>query len=101
MFEGTIKPGFAILAMPAGSLRTIDDLVATSRLGVEFNALTSHSDASRMRSDLYYADPATILDYCLRRFSRNVVLDHDYELYEFTVIVRLDRRPPATQYLGG
>lgn len=82
-------------------LRTIDDLVATSRRGVAFNALTSHSDASHMRDDLYYADPATLLDYCLRRFSRNVILDHDYELYEFTVIVRLDRRPPATQFQKG
>lgn len=82
-------------------LRTIDDLVAVSRRGVAFNALTSHSDASHMRNDLYYADPATLLDYCLRRFSRNVILDHDYELYEFTMIVRLDRRPPATQFQGG
>jgi SAM-dependent methyltransferase len=82
-------------------LRTIDDLVAASRLGVAFNALTSHSDATFMRDDLYYADPAALLDHCLRRFSRNVVLDHDYELYEFTVIVRLDRRPPATQFQGG
>jgi hypothetical protein len=82
-------------------LRTIDDLIAVSRIGVAFNALTSHSDLSHMRSDLYYADPAQLLDYCLRNFSRNVILDHDYELYEFTVIVRLDRRPPATQFQGG
>jgi SAM-dependent methyltransferase len=82
-------------------LRTIDDLVAVSRLGVAFNALTSHSDVSHMRSDLYYADPAQLLDYCLRNFSRNVILDHDYELFEFTVVVRLDRRPPATQFQGG
>jgi SAM-dependent methyltransferase len=82
-------------------LRTIADLVAVSRLGVAFNALTSHSDSSHMRSDLYYADPAQLLDYCLRNFSRNVILDHDYELYEFTMIVRLDRRAPAAQFQRG
>jgi SAM-dependent methyltransferase len=82
-------------------LRTIDDLVSVSRVGVAFNALTSHSDRSHMRDDLYYADPAFLLDYCLRRFSRNVIIDHDYALYEFTVIVRLDRRAPANPSNGG
>jgi len=41
-----------------------------------------------MREDLYYADPCFIFDYCKRNFSRNVALLHDYELYEFTIIVR-------------
>ena len=29
------------------------------------------------------------------RYSRDVVLRHDYELYEFTLLVYLDRRPPG------
>jgi SAM-dependent methyltransferase len=77
-------------------LATIDELVRISRRGIAFNALTTHSDQERMRPDLYYADPAMLLDHCLRHHSRNVVLNHNYELYEFTVIVRLDGRPPAT-----
>jgi SAM-dependent methyltransferase len=81
-------------------LETIDDLVALSRRGVAFNALTAYADRPLMRDDLYYADPAVLLDHCLRRFSRNVIVDHDYELYEFTVIIRLDRRPPAVQHQG-
>ena len=82
-------------------LATIDRLASISRRGMAFNALTSHSDPDRMRPDLYYADPAELLNYCLRRHSRDVVLRHDYELYEFTVIVRLDGRRPAGQSSGG
>jgi hypothetical protein len=82
-------------------LETIDKLASISRLGMAFNALTSHSDPDRMRGDLYYADPAELLDYCLKRHSRHVVLRHDYELFEFTVIVRLDGRAPVKQPSGG
>jgi SAM-dependent methyltransferase len=82
-------------------LATIDRLASISHRGMAFNALTSHSDVNRMRPDLYYADPAELLDYCLRRHSRDVVVRHDYELYEFTVIVRLDGRRPVAQPSGG
>jgi SAM-dependent methyltransferase len=76
---------------------TLDCIVALSRRGIAFNALTSHSDPDRMRAYLHYADPAQLLDHCLRRYSRDVALRHDYELYEFTLLVRLDARPPAHQ----
>lgn len=56
--------------------------------GFSFNCLTSYSDADKMRDYLYYADPAILFDYCKRHFSRNVALLHDYDLYEFTMIVR-------------
>ena len=75
---------------------TLDRMVELSRRGIAFNALTSHSDPDRMRDYLHYADPASLLDTCLRRYSRDVALRHDYELYEFTVVVRLGRRPPVT-----
>lgn len=70
---------------------TIDRLAALSRRGFAFNMLTSHADPDRMRDDLYYADPAAWLTYCLRRFPRSVALLHDYQLYEFTMLVRTDR----------
>jgi SAM-dependent methyltransferase len=60
----------------------------TSARGFAFNCLTSYSDADRMRSDLYYADPCALFDLCKRRYSRHVALLHDYGLYEFTILVR-------------
>lgn len=78
-------------------LETIERMAQSSRRGMAFNALTSHADPEYQRSDLFYANPAEVLDHCLRRYSRNVLLHHDYDLFEFTVIVRLDGRPPAGQ----
>jgi len=62
---------------------------ALSANGFAFNMLTTHCDPPKMRSDLYYGDPAVWLDYCLTTFSPDVALLHDYPLYEFTVLVRL------------
>lgn len=67
---------------------TLDAIDRTSARGFAFNCLTSYSDADRMRPDLYYAPPTEMFDTCKRRYSRNVSLLHDYELYEFTVIIR-------------
>jgi SAM-dependent methyltransferase len=71
-----------------GALTDFDRL---SRRGFASNFLTKYSDADRMRGDLYYADPLQLFDYCKRHFSRDVALLHDYELYDFTLIVR--KRP--------
>lgn len=70
---------------------TLPELADFATRGFAFNLLTSYSDPPKMRSDLYYADPCFYFDYCKRHFSRNVALLHDYGLYEFTIIVRLDR----------
>jgi SAM-dependent methyltransferase len=78
-------------------LAMIEEIAGLSIRAMSFNALTSHTDPGRRRPDLYYADPAELLDHCLRRYSRDVVLFHDYELYEFTVVALLDRRPPAQE----
>jgi SAM-dependent methyltransferase len=76
-------------------LEMIDQMAGLSVAGMALNALTSHTDPGRRRPDLYYADPAALLDRCLRSYSRDVALRHDYALYEFTILVRLDGRPPA------
>ena len=68
--------------------RSLDILNGTSRCGFAFNCLTSYSDSEMTRPHLYYADPLQIFDLCKRRYSRNVALLHDYDLYEFTVLVR-------------
>jgi SAM-dependent methyltransferase len=72
-------------------LETIEDLAAISSRGFAFNALSSYSDPEKRRSDLYYADPLELFDHCKRRISRFVSLLHDTPLYEFTLLVRLER----------
>ncbi len=82
-------------------LGVLDDLHAHSRLGFAFNGLTRYSDADRMRPDLYYADPLWLFDWCKRKYARNVALLHDYDLYDFTIIVRKDEAfAPRTGHEG-
>jgi SAM-dependent methyltransferase len=59
-----------------------------SRKGFAFNMLTSYSDPEFKRPDLYYGDPCFYFDACKRHFARNVTLLHDYQLYDFTILVR-------------
>lgn len=67
---------------------TLQAMNSSSIRGLAFNCLTSYSDPECRREDLYYGDPCYWFDYCKRSFSRNVSLLHDYELYEFTILVR-------------
>jgi hypothetical protein len=69
-------------------VKTITAMNALADRGFSFNLLTKYSDADHMRPDLYYADPGFFFNYCKRNFSRNVAILHDYDLYDFTVIVR-------------
>lgn len=69
---------------------TIREMRVHSEAGLAFNMLTSYSDPERMRADLYYADPGFVFDLCKRELSRNVALLHDYGLWEFTILVRLE-----------
>lgn len=75
-------------AWTAYALETIDSLDRLSRRGFAFNMLTMYSDRERMREDLYYGDPSLLFAYCKEHCSRNVALLHDYDLYEFTILVR-------------
>ncbi len=67
---------------------TLELMNRKSAKGWAANFLTSYSDRDRMRSDLFYADPCKLFDWAKRNVSRHVALLHDYELYEFTLIVR-------------
>ena len=67
---------------------TLEILNSSSRLGFAFNCLTSYSDTDKVRDYLYYADPCVLFNFCKQHYSRNVALLHDYELYEFTILVR-------------
>lgn len=69
-------------------VHTINVMNEVSRKGFSFNMLTSYSDRERMKDHLFYGDPLFFFDYCKRNFSRNVALLHDYEIYDFTILVR-------------
>lgn len=67
---------------------TLDLLDNWSNKGFAFNCLTSWSDEDKMRDNLFYANPGMVFDYCKKKYSKNVALLHDYDLYEFTILVR-------------
>jgi SAM-dependent methyltransferase len=67
---------------------TLDMMNESSRLGFAFNCLTKYSDKDKMRDYLYYADPCKIFDWCKNKYSKQVALLHDYDLYEFSILVR-------------
>lgn len=69
-------------------LHTLAVLNQKSRVGFGFNLLTRYSDPPYMKPELYYADPSFLFDYCKRNFARNVALRHDYDEYDFTILVR-------------
>ena len=68
--------------------QTLRVLYDSSSEGFAFNCLTKYSDRERMQNKLFYGDPSFFFDWCKNNFSRNVALLHDYDLYEFTIIVR-------------
>jgi hypothetical protein len=69
-------------------VKTVNRLWELTTRGMAFNALTSYSDKEYTRADLYYPDSKWWFDYAKRNLSRNVALLHDYNLYDFTLIVR-------------
>jgi SAM-dependent methyltransferase len=73
-------------------VKTLDLMNKNSKQGFAFNFLTIYSDKEYMREDLYYADPCFIFDFCKKKYSQNISLLHDYNLYEFTIIVRKEEK---------
>ena len=43
-----------------------------------------------MKDYLYYANPEEIIAYCKSNFSKDVALMHDYGLYEFTILKKMN-----------
>jgi SAM-dependent methyltransferase len=75
-------------------IETVRAMAGLADRGFAFNLLTTYSDAERRRPDLHYADPCWFFDHCKRNYSRHVSLFHDYGLYEFTILVRLELDHP-------
>lgn len=69
-------------------LDNLHQMDSKSTAGFAFNALTRYSDKDKMQDYLYYADPLYLFDYCKKKFSRNVALLHDYNQFDFTILVR-------------
>jgi SAM-dependent methyltransferase len=74
-------------------IATLATLARQSRKGFAFNMLTRYADREKLQDYLYYADPGEYFKLCKESHSRNVALLHDYDLYEFTVLVKLDSEP--------
>jgi len=69
-------------------LSTLKQINIKSDNGFSFNVLTKYSEKNYMRDHLYYADPLFFFDFCRQNFSKNISLIHDYNLYEFTILVK-------------
>ena len=69
-------------------LKQLEIINQKATKGFAFNLLTSYSDEEFKKDELYYASPSLFFDYCKTNFSKNVALLHDYDEYDFTIIVR-------------
>lgn len=69
------------------TLSSLRKLYAASRCGIAANFLTGYSDPDRKRPDLFYPSPERMFSFG-KGLSRNVALLHDYEIYDFTLIIR-------------
>lgn len=67
-------------------LSVLNNLNEFSQKGFSFNMLSTYVDYTS--ENLYYGDPSFYFDYCKKHFSKNVALLHDYNLYEFTIVVK-------------
>jgi len=65
---------------------TITNMFENSKKGISFNLLTKYVDFEA--KDLYYADPCYFFEFCKKSLSRSVNLLHDYQLFEWTIVVR-------------
>jgi SAM-dependent methyltransferase len=75
------------------TLSVLQKLYDASTCGIAANFLTGYSDADRKRPDLFYPSPERMFTFG-KSLSRNVALLHDYEIYDFTLVIR---RPLAPQ----
>jgi SAM-dependent methyltransferase len=65
--------------------KKLQELDANCSKGFSFNLLTSYVDWEEPH--LFYGDPCYWFDFCKRSFSKKVTLLHDYDLWEWTIVV--------------
>lgn len=66
-------------------LQMVDKMFEMSEVAVAFNFLSAYRTFTD--PDLFYIDPAEMLDHCMKHLSRFVILDHGYPLFECTATV--------------
>jgi SAM-dependent methyltransferase len=66
----------------------LDELNHYSSKGFSFNLLSTFVDWQE--DHLYYGDPTFWFEHCKKKYSRYVSLLHDYQLFEWTIIVKKD-----------
>lgn len=64
---------------------TLLQMASQSRRGIAFNGLSTYVDWQEPH--LHYADPLVLFDFCKRKISRFVTLQHDYNLFEWTLSI--------------
>jgi SAM-dependent methyltransferase len=67
--------------------QTWDSINQHSKKGFAFNMLTTYSDKEFMKDSLYYGSPEEVFRHCRSNYSKRVLLDHSYPLYEFSIMV--------------
>ena len=85
-----VKLDFGLSEWNQHILMTLHEMASVSLKGFSFNCLSNNADEYKMQDKLYYGDPMFFFDYCIKNFSSNVALLHDYNLYEFTILVRAE-----------
>ena len=65
---------------------TLINMFEYSEKGISFNLLTTYVDYED--ENLYYGDPKKYFSFCKTKLSKNVSLFHDYNLFEWTIIVK-------------
>lgn len=67
---------------------TLLKLGVMSKKGFAFNLLSTYVEWREKH--LYYGDPHYFFDFCRTRISKYVSLLHDYPLFEWTILVRIE-----------
>lgn len=65
--------------------KTIQNMFENSKKGISFNFLTTYVDYKA--NNLFYQSPEEIFGFCMEKYDKNVQLIHNYELYEFTILI--------------
>lgn len=69
-------------------INTLNKINSIAINGFSFNILTSYSDEEYLKDYLYYASPEFFFKHCKLSYSKQISLLHDYDLYEFTILVK-------------
>lgn len=66
---------------------TLNRMWELSKEVMAFNVLSLISDPLRRSANLYYSEPASVLNYCMQTFSPHCYLNHHYGQFDFTVSI--------------